>query len=544
MSTANFQLPPSKAKGLRVLSLGFGSWALGVVVAAVLAFGCGGSQPPHDDILRVIIRAAPVHFDPRIGTDEQSQRVHQLVYDHLLVIDDQLRVVAGPPGLAERLDNPDALTYIVHLRRGVKFHDGRDLTARDVVYTFGSFLDPDFVSARKGAYRQMKSVRALDDYTVEFKLSEPFGSFPIQLVLHVVPEGSGDSLRTFPIGTGPYRFVRYLVDEQVELTAFEGYWDGLPQNAGVTLRIVPDDTMRGLELRKGSADVTVNDVPPDIAYQLEKDGLKITQAPGVDYTYIGLNMRDPVLQDKRVRHAIGYAIDRQAIVDHLRRGLARPAVGVLSPVAWAFEPNVHQFDHNPARAKQLLDEAGYRDPDGDGPQPRLRLSMKTSTDEFYRLQATVIQQDLRQVGIDIDVRSYEFATFYADVLDGSVQMYTLQWVGVTDPDMLRRVHHSQQVPPNGFNRTYYSNPDVDRLIDLATTATSDAERLKYYREAQKVVAEDAPYISLWYKTNIAVTRPNIQNLRLTPQASFWTLKDVKKVLPYGPRYAGPSDSGS
>jgi peptide/nickel transport system substrate-binding protein len=255
-------------------------------------------------------------------------------------------------------------------------------------------------------------------------------------------------------------------------------------------------------------------------------------------------MRDRVLKDKRVRHAIGHAIDRQAIVDHLRRGLATPAVGVLSPVAWAFEPNVHQFDHDRARARQLLDEAGYPDPDGDGPQPRLRLSIKTSTDEFFRLQAAVIQQDLRQVGIDVEVRSYEFATFYADVLAGNAQLYTLQWVGVTDPDMLRRVYHSEQVPPIGFNRTYYSNPEVDRLIDLATAATIDEERLQYYRQAQQVVAEDAPYISLWYKTNIAVMRPNIQNVRLTPQAGFWTLKDVKKVLPYGPQYGGPSDAGN
>lgn len=506
--------------------------------------GCSRSSgTASDDILRVIIRASPANFDPRVGTDENSQRVHQLVYDHLLMIDDQLRVVAEPPALALKLETPDPLTYIVHLRRGVKFHDGRELTAKDVVYTFGSFLDPDFVSPRKGAYRQMASVKALDDYTVEFKLKEPFGSFPIQLVMHVVPDGGGDALRTFPIGTGAYRFLRYVVDEQVELTAFEGYWDGLPQNAGITLRIIPDDTMRGLELRKGSADLTVNDVPPDIAYQLQKDGLTITQAPGVDYAYIGLNMRDPVLKDKRVRHAIGYAVNRQAIVDYLRRGLAQPAVGVLSPVAWAFEPGVHQFEHNPERARRLLDEGGYRDPDGDGPEPRLRLSLKTSTDEFYRLQATVIQQDLQQVGIDVDVRSYEFATFYADVLGGNVQMYTLQWVGVTDPDMLRRLYHSEQVPPSGFNRIYYSNPEADRLIDLATTAANDADRLKYYRQAQRVVAEDAPYISLWYKTNIAVTRPNIQNMRLTPQASFWTLKDVKKVTPYGPAYTGPSDSG-
>lgn len=156
----------------------------------------------------------------------------------------------------------------------------------------------------------------------------------------------------------------------------------------------------------------------------------------------------------------------------------------------------------------------------------------------------MIQQDLRHVGIDVDVRSYEFATFDADVLAGNVQMYTLQWIGVTDPDMLRRLYHSQQVPPTGFNRVHYSNPEVDRLLDLAGTATMDEDRLKYYSRVQKLVAEDAPYISLWYKTNVAVARPNIEGVRLSPQASFETLKDVRKRQPYGAALSGPSDRPS
>jgi peptide/nickel transport system substrate-binding protein len=499
-------------------------WLLGVV------FGCGDrASPPDPGTINVIVRQSPTNFDPRVGTDEVSQRVHELVYSRLMVNDEHLRV---SPGLAARLDNPDPLTYIAHLRHGVQFHDGHELTSRDVVYTFTSFLDPDFISPRKGAYQMLQRVAALDDYTVAFKLKAPFGSFPIQLVMPIVPFGAGDSLRTFPIGTGPYRFVRYVTDEQVELSAFEGYWDGLPLNTGVVLRIIPDETMRALELRKGTMDVSVNDVSPDIAYELQRRaGLHIAEAQGVDYAYIGLNIRDAVLADKRVRQAIAYAVDRDAIVKYLRRGLATPAVGVLSPVTWAFEPDVRQFEHNPGEAKRLLDQAGYPDPDGDGPLPRLRLSLKTSTDEFFRLQAAVIQQDLRLAGIDVDVRSYEFATFYADVLAGNVQMYTLQWVGVTDPDMLRRLYHSSQVPPNGFNRNYYNNPDVDRLLDLAATAVTDEDRRKYYSAVQKIVADDVPYVSLWYKTNIAVTRPDISGVRLSAQADFVTLKDVRRLAP-------------
>ncbi len=500
-------------------------WLPIAIVAGALG-GCTAPPSPLDPHTVVVgIHTSPNHFDPRVGTDEISQRVHELVFSRLMDVDDQLRVV---PGLALRLENPDPLTYVAYLRAGVRFHDGSELTARDVAYTFNSFLDPDFVSARKGAYRMLESVRALDDRRVEFRLSEPSGSFPIQLVMPIVPDGAGDSLRTFPIGTGPYRFVRYEPDDQVVLSAFEGYWDGLPQNSGVVLKIVPDETMRALEVRKGVIDLYMTDVAPDVAHRLERDGMTLVQTPGVDYNYISFNTRDPLLTDVRVRQAIGYAVNRHAIVAHLRRGLAEPAVGILAPMAWAFEPDVHQFTYDPDRARRLLDEAGYPDPDGDGPRPRFALTLKTSTTEFFRLQAAVIQQDLRKVGIDVDIRSYEFATFYADVLKGNFQMVTMQWVGVTDPDMLRRVFHSAQTPPLGFNRGYYSNPDVDRAIDSATTAGTEADRKRYYAEAQRLIARDAPYISLWYKTNIAILRPELSGLRLHPQLDFLALKDVQK----------------
>lgn len=495
-----------------------------------LLCGCGAPADGTNGELVIEVQSAPNNLDPRIGTDEISQRVSQLVFSYLMTLDENLRVV---PVLAERLENPDPLTYVAHLRRGVRFHDGHELTAKDVVYTFTSLMAPDFVSPRKGAYRLVESITALDDYAVQFKLKEPFGSFPVQLVLPIVPDGAGAELRTFPVGTGPYRFVRYDVDDRVVLSAFEGFYDGLPLNAGIVMKVVPDDTMRGLELRKGSVDLVINDIAPDIAHELTKEGrLKVVTGPGTDYQYIGFNMRDPMLADIRVRHAIAYAVDRQAIVDHLRRGQAQVAAGLLPRVSWAYEPDVRTFTHDPARARQLLDEAGYRDPDGAGPRPRLSLSLKVSTNEATRLQATVIQENLRQVGIEVDVRSYEFATLYADVLKGNFQMFTLQWVGgaVADPDILRRVFHSQQMPPAGFNRGYYSNPAADRLLDVATRATDEPTRKRLYGEAQRLIAEDAPYVSLWTKTNVAVMQPGISGLRLMPTADFTVLKDVRKAL--------------
>ena len=452
--------------------------------------------------------------------------MHQLIYDNLLALDEQLKVTGG---LASSWQQIDPITYVIHLRQGVTFHDGHELTADDVVYTFGSFIDPAFASPRKGAYRTLDRVEAIDPYTVRFVLKEPFGSCPIQLVMPVVPKGAGPELRDRPVGTGPYTFVDMAVDDHVRLAAFPEYFRGRPANDGVVLKVVPDEIMRALELRKGTVDMVVNDLSPDVIHQLaEERSVRITESPGTDYAYVGVNMRDAVLKDRRVRYALGYAINRQAIVDHLRRGLARPAVGILPPASWAFDANVFQFTHDPAKARALLDEAGYRDPDGDGPEPRLRLSLKVSTNEFIRLQAAVIQQDLKQVGIELDVRSHEFATLYADVLKGNFQLFTLQWVGVSDPDMLRRVFHSKQMPPNGFNRGYYENPEVDRLIDAAMAATTEDDRRRLYGDAQRAVAADAPYISLWYKTNVAVSRTQIEGVKLTPSAEFTFLRDVTK----------------
>jgi peptide/nickel transport system substrate-binding protein len=325
-------------------------------------------------------------------------------------------------------------------------------------------------------------------------------------------------------------------DDRLVLEPFHRYFDGRPKNDGVVLKVVPDDTMRGLELRKGTVDLVVNDLSPDIIWQLREEGrLGIVSAPGTDYAYIGLNQRDDLLKRAEVRRAIGYAIDRDAIVTHLRREFATVAVGIVPPMSWAFERDVFDFTHDPSKARQFLDDAGYRDPDGDGPLPRFRLSLKTSTSEVYRIQAAAIQHDLGRVGIAVDVKSSELQTLFADVARGNFQLYTLQWVGVTDPDMLRRVYHSSQMPPNGLNRVFYANPAVDALIDAAARAADETGRYQAYSRAQQMIAADVPYISLWYKKNVAIFQPDISGVRLSPIADFTFLKELSRLAPGQPR---------
>jgi peptide/nickel transport system substrate-binding protein len=318
------------------------------VCALLLCTACAERRTTDPNLITLAVFASPNTFDPRVGTDEVSQKVYQLVFDNLLNLDDALNV---GPGLATSWEQPDGRTYVVHLQHGVRFHDGHELTAADVVHTFTSMIDPLFVSARKGAYALLERVDAIDPYTVKFSLKEPSGSFPIQLVLPIIPAGAGAELRTKPIGTGPYTFTSYAVDDRLDLAPFKDYHGGAPRNAGVVLKIVPDEIMRGLELKKGTVDLVINDLSPDSVEQFREDGtMQIATAPGTDYAYVGLNLRDPVLADRRVRQAIGFLIDRDAIVKHLRRGLALPALSPVPPTSWAFAADAFQFTHDPARA--------------------------------------------------------------------------------------------------------------------------------------------------------------------------------------------------
>lgn len=536
LRNAEFDAPKAERRRDRTGAAARRAWRRRALAACCLlsaAWFAGCSRPaPSAETSYVVVasRTAPNSLDPRLASDEASQRVGQLIFSALMTVGEDLR---PKPQLAQQLDSPDPLTYVAYLRRGVTFHDGHELTAADVVYTFRLFLDPAFVSPFKGAFTSLASVRALDSYRVEFRLKAPFGAFPMQLVgIPIVPEGRSDEMKLSPVGTGPYKFVRYAVDDQLVLAAYEDYFEGPPANPGLVLKVIPDDTMRGLELRKKTIDVAINDMNPDIVHGLEERGdVIVKRAPGLDFSYIGINMQDPVLRDKRVRHAIGFAINREAIIRYLRRDLATPAYGLVPPSGWAFEPDVFTFRYDPARAMQLLDEAGYPDPDGrDGPLPRFALSLKIGTSEETRLQATAIQQDLAKVGIALDVRSYEQATLFADLVRGDFQLSNPQWVGgaVLDPDILRRVFHSSQVPPAGFNRGRYSNPQVDRLLDIATAALTEADRKKYYSEVQKVVAEDAPYIPIWNRVNYIMAQPTLSGLHLNPISDFVALKDVRK----------------
>jgi peptide/nickel transport system substrate-binding protein len=315
-------------------------------------------------------------------------------------------------------------------------------------------------------------------------------------------------------------------DRQVTIARNDQYWAGAPVLPLIRFMVVPDATTRALELRKGSADVAINALTADTVFVLRDDPDLVTMtAPGTIYAYLAMNLRDPILRDVRVRQALAYAIDREPIIHYLLRDLARPADSVLPPQHWAFDGNVKHYPHDRRRARELLDQAGYAvGKDG----YRFHLNMKTSTEESTRLLTAVLQQQLREVGIALDIRSYEFATFYADISRGAFQLYSLRWIGGNeDPDIFEPVFASTSTPPRSANRGYYSNPEVDRLIEDARVSV-DRQRLKAdYDELQQIVARELPYINLWYFDNVLVHSRRLRNVHLSSSGNYDFLKTAE-----------------
>ena len=416
---------------------------VGVWLLASLTWtGCAAPNSRPPGWVSIAFGNPPTNLDPALGLDEASQRLYPLIFSSLTKIGPDLRII---PDLAVRFETTDHVHYVAEIPPGVRFHNGKEMTSADVAYTFRRFIDPTFVSGRKGAFRDLDAVDVVGPYAVRFRLKSPSTAFPSALAyMGIVPEGAGSEMVRTPIGSGPYRVTEFVADDHVTLEAFADHHRGRPKNRGLVVKVVPDETMRGLELRNGSVDLIINDVSPDLVHSLGKHpDLEVVTAPGTDYAYIGLNLRDPALADPRVRRAIAYAIDRPEITSTLRRGQARPATSIIPFMSWAYSPDLPEYVHQPPRAEALLDEAGYRDPDGSGPLPRLRLTLKTSTAEAYRLQAAVLQAQLQRVGIAVDVRSYEFATLFSDIVRGTVQMLH---AGVHGRFCGRPGHSSARVP--------------------------------------------------------------------------------------------------
>ncbi|HXX71868.1 MAG TPA: ABC transporter substrate-binding protein [Candidatus Acidoferrum sp.] len=468
-----------------------------------------------------LIESMPTNLDPRIGIDAQSEYLDGLIFDGLVQRDAQMNVV---PDLAQTWEMPNPLTYVFHLRHEVRFHDGRPFTSADVKFTIDSILTGAVPTPKRGAFKRIASIDAPDEATVVVHLSEPYSSFLLnlsRLAIGIVPRESPEPPARHPVGTGPFRFVSMMPDEEILLERNANYFGRVPKVDRVHFRIVPEAIVRALELRKGTADIGgVNSLTPDMVMALEKQrDIAVEQEPGTELAYVAFNFDDPILAKRDVRQALAYATDRGSVIRYLLRGKARPANSLLPPNHWAYEADVKQYPYDPQQAEQLLDRAGFsRNPRG----VRFHLTLKTSTEESTRLLGETLAEQWKRVGVDLALRPLESATFFSDIGRGSFQLYTLRWTGLTndDPDIFDYVFNSQRMPPDGANRGHYHNPELDSLLHQQGLEMDQTRRKAILSEIQKIIAEDEPYIDLWYYDNVCVHRDRVTGIMIPPGGDY------------------------
>lgn len=479
---------------------------VGLVVAALVVglFSFGAMA----QTITVAQGADVVTLDPHGTNDQPSARVRSQIYDTLIIQGEDLNLY---PGLATSWKQIDELTWEFSLRRGVTFHNGETFTANDVKFTFDRLLDP--ATAADGAFilGAVENVEVIDDYTVRISTASPFApllnhlSHSATAILNekaVREAGDGYGTRT-AIGTGPFKFVSWVSGSHVILTRNDDYWGEPAKSQTVVFRAIPEGTVRAIELETGGVDIAYALEPIDVQ-RLEFDpNIVLSRVETLSASYIGFNVQKPPFDNPLVRQAINHAIDVDVLVDVIYEGQAVRAFSPISSMVFGAHTDLEPYEYNPEKARQLLAEAGY--PNG------FSTSIWTNDNPLRMQIAEVLQQDLKAIGIDVDVEIVEWGAYLENTGAGLHDMFILGWVTVTaDADYgLYALFHSSQFGSAG-NRTFYSNPRVDELLELGRATGDQAARLAAYREVQEILREEAPWVFLLFPEEVNGLRANVE----------------------------------
>ncbi|TKT76290.1 ABC transporter substrate-binding protein [Aquamicrobium sp. LC103] len=505
--------------------------------AMIFAPAALAQTPPNVLIVGQI--AEPKSLDPHAVTATNDFRILVNVYDGLVRFADGTLEIE--PALAESWDiSEDGKTYTFKLREGVTFHDGTPFNAEAVKFNFDRMLDETHPFHNTGPFplafffSTVDEVNALDELTVEFKLNEPFAPFLSNLAyptgLIVSPaavEKSGTDFGRNPVGTGAYKFVEWQGNTRVVVEANPDYWDGAPSLEAVVFRPITDANTRVAEMLAGGLDVMV-EVPPDSLAQFRTDAnFAVQEQAGPHVWYLILNTKEGPFKDKAVRQAANYAIDKQALVENVLQGTAEISAGPVPPAfAWAYNEDVQPYPHDPEKAKALLEEAGY-----DGEELTFYVTEGGSGMLDPVAMGAAIQADLAKVGMNAKIETYEWNTFLGEVnpgLEGKADMAEMAWM-TNDPDTLPFLTlRTDALPENGgFNSGYYSNPEVDTILEQARVSTEPEERATLYQQLQEIVHEDAPWVFVANWKQNAVTSAAVTDFKLQP-SFFLMLHKVSK----------------
>ncbi|SDE09209.1 peptide/nickel transport system substrate-binding protein [Bhargavaea beijingensis] len=469
--------------------------------------------------------AAPTLFNPYYSTDTSSSTIEGFIFSGLVTVDQDF----NPEGdLAESWDfSDDGLKWTFHLRENVKWHDGEPMTADDVVFSYNIPRDPDYVGPRGLPFEIIEEVNKIDDYTVEFVLSEPYAPFiTITAQFEVLPKhilgdvpiaelGKHPFNTKEPIGTGPFKFKEWKEGEYIALEANEDYHLGAPKLDGLLYKIVPDTNTLMAQLQVG--EISMAGISPEyvgMAQDLESKGMvKLESGPSNAFEYIGYNLRNELFQDKKVRHALTHAIDREAIIEAILGSAGTVAHGPGSPANWAFNPDVPKFEYDIEKAKQLLREAGWKPgPDGilqkDGKKFEFALKT-TSANEIRQQIAEVAQQQWAEIGIKTSIEVLEWSAYVEQTSppNWNFDAMVAGWSIGSDPDPTWFWHTSEIEA--GLNYNGYSNPKVDELLSKNTQIADLEERKAVIAEADAIVTEDQPNTFIYYPEGYLAISPKL-----------------------------------
>jgi len=497
------------------------SFCLPLLITALFLFGCqqndavlpaegDAARPVHGDTILMGTIGDASNLLPVLASDSASSDINGLVYNGLVRYDKDLNIEGE---LAESWDiSDDNLTFTFHLRKGVLWHDGAPFTSADVLFTYNLFIDPKTPTAYAERYKQVAWAKAPDSHTFIVHYDEPLAPALISWSLAIHPkhllEGvdiTKSPLSRAPIGTGPFKFKQWVAGEKIVLEANPDYFEGQPLIHRVVYRIIPDQATMFLELQAGGLDhMGLN--PIQFSTQTDTPAFKRRfrkyRYPAFAYTYLGYNLKRPQFKDRRVRQALTHAINKEELVEGVLLGLGQVATGPYKPGTWPYRADLPRYPYNPERAKQLLAEAGWEDRDNDGLLDKdgrpFTFTIVTNQGNDQRVKCgEIIQQRLKEVGIDVKLRVIEWASFLKEFINpGKFDATILGWTVPTDPDSYN-VWHSTKTGPGQLNFIGFNNPEVDQLLEKGRRTLDQKQRKQYYDRFQEILAEEQPYSFLY-----------------------------------------------
>lgn len=506
----------------------------------LLIFACSRETPPVNTAARTA--GPPVYGDalvigtigeasnliPILASDAASHDIAGLVFNGLVKYDKNLNITGD---LAESWDvSQDGLVITFRLRKGVKWHDGREFSSRDVIYTYRVTVDPQTPTAYAEDFKQVREAAAIDRYTVRITYEKPFAPALASWGMAVLPahllEGKDitrSSLSRKPVGTGPYRFKEWLSGQKIVLEASPDYFEGKPYVGRYVSRLIPDLSTMYLEMKAGAIDL-MNLTP--IQYERQTTTPDFTarfnkyRYPASMYVYLGYNLHNPKFSDKRVRQAITMAINKEEIIQGVLLGMGQKAHGPYKPGTWAYNAGVRDLAYDPASARRLLAEAGWK-ADANGVLVKngkpFQFTILTNQGNDLRIKtAQIIQQRLRAVGIPVKIRVIEFASLISNFIDKrDFDAIIMGWTISQDPDLFD-VWHSSKTGPKELNFIGYSNPEVDRLIEEGRRTFDQEKRRRCYWRIQEILAEDQPYTFLYVPDALPAVSARFRGIEPAP----------------------------